>query len=354
MAFTRWRKQSIAAVAIALVISGCAEPKAPEKTWRQYFDDGKFLDIQEKHEEARTNYETAMAKLSGIEFEQDWKAELIARVARIDVLQGKLDQADKLTLQALALSDDKNLQGPNHGEVLVALDDLAESYSERATKFPNDKTRCLVIMLKLFKDPSSARQRDMRDDGARDLAVHFIIEGESAKAAPYEKFVIDEATEHKRWTPFRDIAAAYGYVGNQQKVDEYWELAKKALNKKNKDALVKCSYAIELAKLYRKNNRLDDAEKTLVDLLDSMKPEHRNSEMYEDLATVYGDQGKIEKAKENWRAAIIYDSKRTRKTKVLRKRLDSYARYLKQINQLDEAKIIQQQADNMREDDVAF
>jgi len=90
-------------------------------------------------------------------------------------------------------------------------------------------------------------------------------------------------------------------------------------------------------------------------MLDSIKPMKGNGEMYEDLATIYGDKGDIEKAKQYWRQAIIEDSKKKKnKNKIVRKRLDAYARYLKQIKQLDEAKVIQQQADGMRDDDMAF
>lgn len=342
------------AVTVVLAMSSCSEKTvAPEKTWHQYLDDAKFLDMQDKHEEARSNYETAIAKLAGAEFEQDWRTELLARLARLDVLDGKLDLADKRTLEAIALNQDTKGHGPNHGETLVTLDDLAESYCERALKSKPDKNRCLEMVMKIVDKPSSARQEQLRSNSARDLAIEYIITGHKGKAAPLEKYVSDDAKERKKWSPLRDLATAYGYIGDQEKVDYYLELSKEILSKK-KQSTIKTAYAMELAKLYRNNNRLDDAEKTLLDMLDSIKPQRGNGDMYEDVATIYGAKGEIEKAKEYWRLAIVEDTKRKSKEKLLRKRLDAYARYLRKINQPDEAKIIQQQADGMRDDDQEF
>jgi len=336
------------ALVLVLTTSGCAEQKPAEKAWKQYFDDAKFLDIQDKREEARSNYEAALCKLPGEKFEQDWRAELVARIARIDVIEGKLDDADKRASEAMQLASDPRAQGPNHGEVLVALDDLAESYSERSYKSKPDKARCLEMAIKILDKASASRAQKVEQRSACELAVEYIMTGKDAKAAPLEKRVIEEAIESKKWTPLRDIAAAYGYVDNKKKVNEYFEKAKELITKKNKETIIKSSYLMELADLYMQNDRLDDAEKTMIELLDLLKPRPGNADMYERLATIYGAKGEVEKAKDNWRLAIIEDTKRA-KQKAMRHRLEAYARYLRSIKDGD-ARVIQQQADGMRDD----
>jgi len=352
---TRSPRKRIMALAIAfcapIVMTGCASEQVPEKSWKDYYGDGKILAIQENREEALAQFQLALDKLKGVEFENDWRPEILARMARIEVIDGHLDEADKLTKEAVKLSIDKKWQGPNHGEVLVAIDDLSEAYGERALKDRVNKIRCLETSIMLLEPPIATKRGKAYRRCAKELAVEYIISGQDEKAQPLipDAIADDKGKDLKAFTSVRDIACAYKIAGKKARFQEYFKMGIGMISKKEPEQWMHQTVSYHAAKMYRDRKRYDEAEKMLLDYLDTMKQRSPHPEILECLATIYEGKGDIKKADEVYAKMVLPENLKKFTKKEQRQHLDKYASYLKRTKRLDQSTEIQQQADGLRD-----
>lgn len=190
----RFQFKTAVAILVAILVSACAPKKQIETSWKSHFDDAKFLDIQQEHEKAKSQYKLALEKLSGVENEKEWRAEILARLARLEVISGDLKIAEKLSNESLKLTLDPKAQGPNHGEVLIAIDDLAEAYSERSYKSKVDRIPSLQMSIKLLDGPFKRPSKVLGRSRAQ-LAVAYLVNGDTRNAAPLAEIVIEQAKQ---------------------------------------------------------------------------------------------------------------------------------------------------------------
>jgi tetratricopeptide (TPR) repeat protein len=335
------------ALAFALTVSACAQEKPAETNWKTFYDDAKFLDIQEEREKAKKQYSQALDKLTGVPNEQEWRAEILARLARLEIVSGSLQTGNKLAEEALKITLDPKTQGPNHGEVLIAIDDLAEAYSERSYRSKPEQIECLQMAIKLldqpFKRPSKVYGRSITE-----LAVAYLLSGDKAKAAPLADLTISRAKAAGSYHELRELAAGYKLAGDEKKQKEIMALAKTLMKDKANERQLISSFRFTVARMYKDNGRYSEAAKTIHDYEKEIAPRKPTAAFYEELAEIYEQQGKLKEADAIYETAIKADRVRNSR-KYLRKRLENYARYLTRTKRPDKAEVILKEADGMRD-----
>ena len=344
----RFQYKTGAAILVALLVSACASEKPAPESWKNHFDDGKFSDIQLDYDKAKRNYSLALEKLAGVEGEGDWRAEILARLARLEVIGGNLKGADQLANQALKLTLDPKSQGPNHGEVLIAIDDLAEAYSERAYKSKADQKRCLEMCIKLldgpFKRPSKVLGRSQAQ-----LAVVYLMEGNKAKAKSLTEVIVTRAKKTGAHQSIRQLAVGYKIAGDDKTYREIVEVAKKLMKNPGREGVLTAALTLEEAKLYSDNGRYAEAARTITDFQKKIAPRKLTADFYEELAHAYERQEKFKDADATFEEALKVDRQNPAHRKDLRKRMDSYVRYLRRTNRPQKAEELQQEADGLRD-----
>lgn len=333
---------------IALFLCACSPAPPNEVTWKSNFDDAKYLDIQQERQKARDQYKLALAKLPTSPELPDWRAEILARLARLEVIDGNLEEANRLAYQALNLTLDPKAQGENHGEVLIAIDDLAEAYSERSYNSKADRITCLQMAIKLldgsFKLPSKLLSRSRTE-----LAVIYLISGEKQKAAPLAKIIVDEAKARKVHESLRELAAGYKVAGDEKRCEELLSIEQSLMKEKGREAALFALFTFEVAKLYAANGKYAEAEKTIIDFEQKIKPKTLTAAFYRELASIYEAQGKLKEADANFENAVNVDRRNQAHRKNLRKTMEAYVRYLRRTKQNKKADSLQAEADGLRD-----
>lgn len=340
--------KTITALITALLLTACAREKQTEVSWKTNFDDAKYLDIQQDYDKAKKQYKLALAKLPPTEEIPDWRAEILARLARLEVIGGNLDEANKLADEALKLTLDQKAQGENHGEVLIAIDDLAEAYSERSYKAKSDRASCLAMAIKLldgpFKRPSKVLSRSRVQ-----LAVIYLVNGEKQKAEPLAKILIERAKATKTHRSLRELAAGYKIAGDEKRCKEILAIEKSLLKEPGREGPMLALFTGEVAKLYAENGKYEEAAKTITDLEEKIKPKKLTAAFYEQLATIYEAQRKLKEADASFEDALAVDRPNPAHRKDLRKRMEAYARYLRRTHREKKADEMQAKADALRD-----
>lgn len=113
--------------------------------------------------------------------ETTWAARSKARIARLLVNKGCINDAEPLYLQLLKMTP---AQFKNDPELMVDLDDLSESYTAQSRKLPAAK-ECLfhALALRLAVDPHHPNV----NQSYRQIALHMLNHGDSAAAERFLK-----------------------------------------------------------------------------------------------------------------------------------------------------------------------
>lgn len=117
--------------------------------------------------------------------EATWAARSKARIARLLVNKGHINEAEPLYLQLLKMPP---AQFKNDPELMVDLDDLSESYTAQSRKLPTAK-ECLfhALALRLAVDPHHPNV----NQSYRHIALHMLNQGDSAAAERFIKQSIE-------------------------------------------------------------------------------------------------------------------------------------------------------------------
>lgn len=336
----------------AILLSSCASQKIEEKGWKAYYEDGKLLDYQEKRAEAKSCYETALEKLNESEqFQQEWRAEILAKLARENVLDGNFEEATEETDQALVLACDPKLQGPYHGEVLVSFDDLIDTCILYVTE-PDQQIPALELALKV-QNQAFKKKHKRRGSALDRLTVAYIIADRMDLAKPLEDELTAAARQEVDCRPFIHLAVAYHLKGDEQKQEELLVEATKYLQVKKPYAQrswIDHAYLQKLAEHLKSQKRLDEAISVLLDYIEKTPIAHVKSELPQMLADIYAETGDAENADKYYKLAIEAEKKNKRlQRKELRQRLEAYVRFLRKSGRKEEAETIQQEANKYRD-----
>lgn len=144
------------------------------------FDEASSAETHGQYREAIASYQKVIEAASKTN-EITWAARSKARIARLLVNKGLIKEAEPLYLQLLKLTP---VQFKNDPELMVDLDDLAESYNALTKKLPNAK-ECLfhVLALRLAVDPHHPNV----NQSYRHIALYMLSQGDRAAAERYIK-----------------------------------------------------------------------------------------------------------------------------------------------------------------------
>lgn len=180
------------------------------------------------------------------------------RLARLRLSQGRVQDADAVYQLALSVSAEQAKSDP---ELMVDMDDLAESYSALAKK-GKDRKAMLLRALELRKkiDPDHPRVRD----SYRELTSYLILYGELAEAERYIKISIDRQKNAVSPKKLIDLTSDQILLMSIYIVQKQWGktevLAKEVLAKAENQPALSWSLPglrFTLAKCYGQRRRFD-------------------------------------------------------------------------------------------------
>ncbi|CAN5249574.1 hypothetical protein BH11CYA1_BH11CYA1_35210 [soil metagenome] len=134
--------------------------------------------------EAMASY-LAVVERAAKQNETTWLARAKARIARLLINKGRLKEAEPLYLQSLRVTSEQQKKDP---ELLIDLDDLAESYNAQSRKLPDAKD-CLfhALALRLAVNPHHPNV----NESYRNIALYMVNHGDNASAVRYIKQSIE-------------------------------------------------------------------------------------------------------------------------------------------------------------------
>ena len=148
------------------------------------FDEATSAETRGQYREAITTYQKIIETATKAN-EITWAARSKARIARLLVNKGLIKEAEPLYLQLLKLTP---VQFKNDPELMVDLDDLAESYNALAKKLPNAKESLFhALALRLAVDPHHPNV----NQSYRHIALYMLNHGDRAAAERYIKHGIE-------------------------------------------------------------------------------------------------------------------------------------------------------------------
>jgi tetratricopeptide (TPR) repeat protein len=167
-------------VFILLCVITLLTAPAQSATLDDTFDQATSAETHGQFREAMAGYQKVI-EASAKTNEDAWAARSKARIARLLVNKGLIKEAEPLYLQSLKLTQAQFRKDP---ELMVDLDDLAESYTAQSKKLPDAK-ECLfhALALRLVVDPHHPNV----NQSYRQIALYMLGRGDRAAAERYIK-----------------------------------------------------------------------------------------------------------------------------------------------------------------------
>ncbi|HEY9786689.1 MAG TPA: tetratricopeptide repeat protein [Candidatus Obscuribacterales bacterium] len=206
-------------VAAALVSAAANATWAADSEWKDLFNQAASAELQHNPSRAEYQYKHALAVIERESVDAESKARVLCRLARLYVEQRRLKESDPLVNQVVSIASDPRLRGSGHGELLVCLDDLADSYLDLSNHWRSEETLKRVIAI--CDKPFGGKHRDLLSR-YRSLACLYIDQGRYSEADPLvERALALVKREHKMNNGARidlmNIASAYRSKGNSKK-----------------------------------------------------------------------------------------------------------------------------------------
>lgn len=204
--------------AIALIAGTVPSCFAANAEWKDLLNQGASAELTHSYAKAEFKYKKALEAIENAHVSPEARARVLSRLARIYVEQRRFRDADPLVKEAVAIASDSRLQGEHHGELLVELDDLCDSYLDLKKVSELDKLRKVI---EICDKPFGGKHRDLLTRFC-DLACLLIQDDRFDEAEPLVARSLSMAQNEHKWNNTARvhvlrIAKAYRDQGKEAK-----------------------------------------------------------------------------------------------------------------------------------------